>query len=74
MNVSRTREMIEDIKYMSMYEYVIENDEDKLIIDKYFDVDLIDGNKVYLSYTQKLRRKLKLMIIGECENFEIIKK
>ncbi len=56
------------------YEYKYDNVDETLIISKYFNVDYIEGDYIYYVLTDKMLRKVKLLILSKSEISETLKK
>ena len=72
-NATVTKELIQDLSYTS-YEYKFENESEKLIIEKYFNVKEIKEGSIIYYLTNKDLRKIKLLGLKYSELSEIFKK
>ena len=75
-NATWTREMADDLmNFGKCYLYKFENQKEKEIIEKYFNVELLDVDTIYYSLlTRQERRKIKLLILEKNEISDIIEK
>lgn len=69
-----TREMVDEFKYFGIFEYKFKNKEEQKIVEKYFDVEYVEKDKIYYSINNKIIRKLKLFKISGNEIYEILQK
>jgi len=73
-----TREMVDDLNnFNKMYEYIIKNQTEKVLIEKYFNVVevLIDDNmNIYYLLSKKELRKIKLLTLNDDELSLLLKK
>lgn len=72
---SWTREMIDDLNnFDKMYRYKFENEFEKLLLIKYFNIEILDNEAYYSLMKIKELRKLKLMILNNDELSTLTKK
>jgi len=80
-NATVTREMADDISAMTsmfgkLFKYIFDNEYEKEVIQKYFKVEKIYGDKVFYKKHSGIRavRKIKLLILKDNELSKIIQK
>ena len=80
-NATVTREMAEDIRAMTgmfdkLFKYIIQNDYEKEVIEKYFKVEKIYDKLVFYKKSKSIRsiRKIKLLILKNNELSKTIQK
>ena len=80
-NATVTREMAEDIRAMTgmfdkLFKYIIQNDYEKEVIEKYFNVEKIYDKLVFYKKSKSIRsiRKIKLLILKNNELSKILEK
>ena len=71
-----TREMSDDLINLSesYYEYKFDNDLEKSIIEKYFKIYKVEDENICYFMDKRKARKIKLLVLEQCEFYEILKK